>query len=446
MASEHVARAHDAVRDVLLLARGRSLRSVPLLERVLSAASACENALDNAIEIAAGAWELTNPSDGCRVTRIDRISHATAVAAAVWVAIACSAHGDASSARMLLRMCDIAIASAPDEAIAHLRPAVAVLLTTVHADSAALDATCSGILLCNDDRSPAAATGLIPLPQLDRPSLQGFMRAALVPGLPALLRGTADHWPAAQPSHGHWWGRASYWCSVAGDRTVPVEVGGNYMSPAWRSSLVTVREFLRQWTAPPDKLTVPPSYLAQTDLFRLIPSLGSDAPPLDYCYADSLPAEECLRRAGVAHYPPASEECDGVTPRDSAAGAAGDGERHVVTNVWVGPAGTISNLHFDVPHNLFVQVVGVKRLLLYAPRDDSSHERMYPHAPPMHNTSRVDPLEVDRGDGVDSTPLFPHTPDVVVEVGPGDCLYIPPGWWHHVTALTPSASVSMWWR
>lgn len=30
-------------------------------------------------------------------------------------------------------------------------------------------------------------------------------------------------------------------------------------------------------------------------------------------------------------------------------------------------------------------------------------------------------------------------------LGPGEMLYIPPNWWHHVTALTPSFSVSFWW-
>ena len=31
-------------------------------------------------------------------------------------------------------------------------------------------------------------------------------------------------------------------------------------------------------------------------------------------------------------------------------------------------------------------------------------------------------------------------------VGPGDMLYIPQGWWHFVRGLTPSFSVSFWWK
>jgi hypothetical protein len=30
-------------------------------------------------------------------------------------------------------------------------------------------------------------------------------------------------------------------------------------------------------------------------------------------------------------------------------------------------------------------------------------------------------------------------------LAPGDCLYIPRGWWHYVRSLSPSFSVSFWW-
>jgi hypothetical protein len=31
-------------------------------------------------------------------------------------------------------------------------------------------------------------------------------------------------------------------------------------------------------------------------------------------------------------------------------------------------------------------------------------------------------------------------------VGPGECLYIPAGWWHYIESLTASYSVSFWWN
>ena len=33
-----------------------------------------------------------------------------------------------------------------------------------------------------------------------------------------------------------------------------------------------------------------------------------------------------------------------------------------------------------------------------------------------------------------------------VIVGPGECLYIPAGWWHYIESLTTSYSVSFWWN
>ena len=31
-------------------------------------------------------------------------------------------------------------------------------------------------------------------------------------------------------------------------------------------------------------------------------------------------------------------------------------------------------------------------------------------------------------------------------LGPGECLYLPPGWWHYVKSLSPSFSVSFWFN
>lgn len=31
-------------------------------------------------------------------------------------------------------------------------------------------------------------------------------------------------------------------------------------------------------------------------------------------------------------------------------------------------------------------------------------------------------------------------------LGPGECLYIPLGWWHYVESVTASFSVSFWWN
>ena len=43
-------------------------------------------------------------------------------------------------------------------------------------------------------------------------------------------------------------------------------------------------------------------------------------------------------------------------------------------------------------------------------------------------------------------PLFDGVPKwEVEELGPGEMLYMPAKMWHHVTATSPSFSVSFWW-
>ncbi len=159
----------------------------------------------------------------------------------------------------------------------------------------------------------------------------------------------------------------------------------------------------------------------------------------------------------------------------------------VAVKAWLGPAGTVSSLHFDAPHNLLAQVAGWKRVLLYPPlphevppplrhklppregagggdpcssasaggSKSAGDERidggraggaallpsMHPRAAPMANTSRAEP-----GPGAPARfPGFPPRPAYDVLLAPGQMLYIPPLWWHHVTALTLSYSVSFWW-
>lgn len=102
------------------------------------------------------------------------------------------------------------------------------------------------------------------------------------------------------------------------------------------------------------------------------------------------------------------------------------------THLWIGPQGVITPLHHDLTHNLFVQIHGRKRF------------RLIPalQAPYMHNELHVY-SEVDLlAPQPDIHPQFARTTVIEIEVGPGDLLFIPAGWWHHVSGLSPSISLS----
>jgi hypothetical protein len=111
----------------------------------------------------------------------------------------------------------------------------------------------------------------------------------------------------------------------------------------------------------------------------------------------------------------------------------------VNSRFWLGPAGTCAPLHRDVAENIFVQLVGRKRFLLYPP---AASPWLYSHAirSALPNFSRFDPNRPD----YDRFPLSRAVEPLELVLGPGDALYLPSRWWHHVRALDVSASVNFW--
>jgi hypothetical protein len=99
---------------------------------------------------------------------------------------------------------------------------------------------------------------------------------------------------------------------------------------------------------------------------------------------------------------------------------------------WFGPAGTVTPLHHDLNNNFMAQVVGRKRVRLIAPHDAAY---VYNH---RHCYSQVDMDRVD----YDKFPLFRSARVFDVTLEPGQMLFVPIGWWHHVTALEVSMTMT----
>jgi [protein]-arginine 3-hydroxylase / protease len=105
--------------------------------------------------------------------------------------------------------------------------------------------------------------------------------------------------------------------------------------------------------------------------------------------------------------------------------------------LWVG-RGTRTPLHYDRIENVFVQVMGTKRFVL-EPHDGPA--RAYMQDPPSAHLSRVDPLHPDP----DRFPDYHPGHQQAVLLRAGDALYLPPGWFHDVTAPDLSISVNCWY-
>ncbi|XP_061567568.1 lysine-specific demethylase 8 [Cololabis saira] len=241
------------------------------------------------------------------------------------------------------------------------------------------------------------------VPRIKCPSLESFKTNYLLPLKPVILEGVISHWPAFNK---HPWS-IDYLRSVAGCRTVPVEVGSRYTDEDWSQTLLTVSDFIDRYILNKSQTSQDGvkavGYLAQHQLFDQIPELKEDICIPDYC---------CL----------------------------GEGDEDDITiNAWFGPAGTVSPLHQDPQQNFLAQVVGSKYIRLYSPEDT---DKLYPHQSQLlHNTSQV---EVENPDA-ERFPEFSKAPHLECVLQPGDVLFIPVKHWHYVRSLDVSFSVSFWW-
>lgn len=104
---------------------------------------------------------------------------------------------------------------------------------------------------------------------------------------------------------------------------------------------------------------------------------------------------------------------------------------------WIGPAGTVTGYHIDWGDNILAQISGRKCIHLASPDD---YPNMYPGKKFDQGTtiSQVDMDAYDR----DRFPLFEKVKHKKLILHPGQMIFIPRGWWHHVRSLDRSISVS----
>jgi hypothetical protein len=293
-----------------------------------------------------------------------------------------------------------------------------------------------------------------PIPRSDNPSLSAFQKKLSDPSThtPTIITSSIQHWPALSDRP---WNSPAYLLkrTLGGRRLVPIETGRSYTDSGWGQRITSFKNFMESYMLSPpngqhvDGAAKDTGYLAQHDLFAQIPSLRADISVPDYCFSTPHP------------YLPANIKPTSTQKLEDP-----------LLNAWFGPKGTISPLHTDPYHNILAQVVGYKYVRCYKPEMTGMlHPRGNEGGVDMGNTSQVDldeamelfPEIAIAGDGQlagdgnvehmkrefeERFPGFKDAGYVEGVLGPGECLYLPPGWWHYVRSLSPSFSVSFWFN
>ncbi len=154
---------------------------------------------------------------------------------------------------------------------------------------------------------------------------------------------------------------------------------------------------------------------------------------------------------GVAHNPepPAlyvgSTTVDAVLPGFLDANVMGLGARDALVSLWLGNRTRIA-AHYDLPDNLAVVAAGRRRFTVFPP--EQLHNLYMGPLDPTPAGQPVSLVDFARPD-LDRFPRFAQALEAgeTVELEPGDALFIPSMWFHHVEGLAPvNLLINAWWR
>jgi len=236
-----------------------------------------------------------------------------------------------------------------------------------------------------------------------------FEREILPAARPMVLRGLAADWPAVRAAQEPG-GIASYLRRL-GDAPCdlivgPPDIAGRIFYNADMSGLSFRKE---------------PGSLA-TLIDRIEAAASLEAPPA--LAVQSLAAQEAL--PGFA----AENAIDLVDPA-------------IGPRLWIGNRIVVAT-HHDVMENVAIVVAGRRRFTLFPPEQmPNLYVGPFEFTPAGTPVSLVDPESPD----LDRFPRFadalPHAE--AAELGPGDAIFIPYMWWHHVRSLDPVSMLANYW-
>lgn len=116
-----------------------------------------------------------------------------------------------------------------------------------------------------------------------------------------------------------------------------------------------------------------------------------------------------------------------------------------IVSIWLGNRSSIA-AHFDFPDNIACNVVGKRTFTLFPPEQlENLYVGPLDITPSGRSISMVNLAEPD----LEKFPRFQRAMEAarVAELEPGDAIFIPSMWWHHVQGETDfNVLVNYWWR
>ena len=228
---------------------------------------------------------------------------------------------------------------------------------------------------------------------------------------PAVLKGLASHWPAVEQCKNAS-SASTYLNSLYNRQPISAFLGGpETKGRFYYNEELTGFNFAQHQVSLSELLD------------RLVSFLDQEAPPA--LYSGSTPTNKILPDFTRQNTIPLLE--DTIIPR-----------------IWIGNQTRIS-AHYDIPDNIACVVSGHRRFTLF-PTDQLKNLYVGPldFTPAGQSLSLVDFHNPD----FEKYPRFKEALEhaQVAELEPGDAIYIPSLWWHHVEGLDAfNILVNYWW-
>lgn len=262
------------------------------------------------------------------------------------------------------------------------------------------------------EADPGIAPALLPVREIAVPDTAGLDRLLRDEEEPFVIRGLASEWPLVQAGLRSSREARDYLLRHAQDRPFvasvadPAADGRLFYDAAMRMNFQTQRGRL-------------------SDIFARIDA-AEDQPGAPAIYLGSVDMQEFFSGLHEANHIDLSG-------------------RPALASIWIGTRTRIA-AHNDLPRNLACVAAGRRHFTLF-PREQFRNLYLGPidNTPAGRAISMVDFHTPD----FDAHPRFREALEHarVAELEPGDALYIPAMWWHHVEGLAPfNILVNYWWR